>query len=350
MATFAARIASLLAGLVFALPAAAQTWTGAGPNDNWSTGANWSGGVPPASSPVTQLAFPAGTPRLASVVDAPWTVNRLDFTGSGHTLSGQPITFDGAGALISGQAFVTVANPVVLAVPIQVTGSPNILTITGVVSGPGSLNVAGTGNITLTAVNTFTGGTLVSGAVLRLDGAMPGPVTVNLAGILTGHGAVAGVVTMDATGNLDPDLVLGTGNLGMAAGSNLIIEIDGTARGTQYAGVDVTGLVDVSGATLNLRGSYTPAPGDVFTIIANQGIAAVTGTFAGLPEGSTVTFNGVPLRISYVGGTGNDVTLTALAAVAVTDVRQVPTLSEWALLLLVSLMLGIGMMRARRRP
>jgi hypothetical protein len=59
-------------------------------------------------------------------------------------------------------------------------------------------------------------------------------------------------------------------------------------------------------------------PDDAFTIIDNDGSDAVTagfyganGAFAGLPEGATITFNGVPLRISYMGGTGNDVTLTA---------------------------------------
>jgi hypothetical protein len=30
-----------------------------------------------------------------------------------------------------------------------------------------------------------------------------------------------------------------------------------------------------------------------------------------LPEGTTVNFNGVPLRLSYIGGTGNDVVLAA---------------------------------------
>ena len=39
----------------------------------------------------------------------------------------------------------------------------------------------------------------------------------------------------------------------------------------------------------------------------------MTGTFTGLAQGATINFNGVPLTISYVGGTGNDVVLSALA-------------------------------------
>ena len=50
----------------------------------------------------------------------------------------------------------------------------------------------------------------------------------------------------------------------------------------------------------------------MLTIVDNRGSAAVTGTFAGLPEGATVTIDTQEYRISYVGGSGNDVTLTAL--------------------------------------
>ena len=40
--------------------------------------------------------------------------------------------------------------------------------------------------------------------------------------------------------------------------------------------------------------------------------APVSGTFAGLPEGSTVSSGGTTWQISYAGGDGNDVTLTLL--------------------------------------
>ena len=59
--------------------------------------------------------------------------------------------------------------------------------------------------------------------------------------------------------------------------------------------------------------------GDTFTIIDNKGTSPVTGTTAGtggtfkdLPEGAEVTVGGVTFKISYVGGDGNDVVLTAL--------------------------------------
>ncbi len=68
------------------------------------------------------------------------------------------------------------------------------------------------------------------------------------------------------------------------------------------------------GAALNvvLSAGWTVKQGDKFTIIDNLSTEAVSGTFDGLAEGAQLTVNGVTFSISYVGGTGNDVVLTAL--------------------------------------
>jgi hypothetical protein len=71
----------------------------------------------------------------------------------------------------------------------------------------------------------------------------------------------------------------------------------------------VNGTVALSG-TLALSGSFVANVGDTFTIIDNDGADSVTGTFNNSPEGDIYTFNGRPLRLSYQGGDGNDVTLT----------------------------------------
>ena len=51
--------------------------------------------------------------------------------------------------------------------------------------------------------------------------------------------------------------------------------------------------------------------GDTFTIVSNNGTNSVQGTFKDLPEGAEVTVSGATFKISYVGGDGNDVVLTA---------------------------------------
>lgn len=60
--------------------------------------------------------------------------------------------------------------------------------------------------------------------------------------------------------------------------------------------------------------------GDAFTIIDNRSSTAVSGTFTGLAEGATLAFGqGGVLRISYVGGDGNDVVLTVLTVPSAPD-------------------------------
>lgn len=53
--------------------------------------------------------------------------------------------------------------------------------------------------------------------------------------------------------------------------------------------------------------------GDTFTIINNRGTGPIEGSamFKDLPEGAEVTVDGAIFKISYVGGDGNDVVLTA---------------------------------------
>src|SRR5262249_54573084 len=73
-----------------------------------------------------------------------------------------------------------------------------------------------------------------------------------------------------------------------------------------------------AGGPLGVTVGTAPANGASFTIIDNTSANPVSGTFSGLPEGSTII--GTGLKISYVGGDGNDVTLTA------PDVPGAPTI------------------------
>jgi hypothetical protein len=74
----------------------------------------------------------------------------------------------------------------------------------------------------------------------------------------------------------------------------------------------VTGTVTINGATLDLDVSQKPADSTDFTLIDNDDVDLVTGTFAGLPEGAIFKADGTYFQISYIGNDGNDVTLKAL--------------------------------------
>jgi len=74
--------------------------------------------------------------------------------------------------------------------------------------------------------------------------------------------------------------------------------------------------VSINDATLlvELLGGFAPTAGDEFVIIDNDGDDFVEGQFAGLPDGQYLLVAGspMPLEISYFGGDGNDVVLTAV--------------------------------------
>jgi hypothetical protein len=110
---------------------------------------------------------------------------------------------------------------------------------------------------------------------------------------------------------------LNTGNITWTAGAEYSFELGGTTVCSEYDQLKVAGTVNLGNGTLVTVpfGGFVPAAGQVYVIIDNDGTDAVTGTFAGLVEGATFTQNGVSYKISYVGGDGNDVTLTVQAAV-----------------------------------
>ncbi len=103
----------------------------------------------------------------------------------------------------------------------------------------------------------------------------------------------------------------GTGTLTLPSG-NLILNQT----------FDVSGGVDLAGAAL-LPGASLPlptTPGQSYTLIDKPIAGAVIGTFAGLPEGAALTFNGLQYAISYTGGDGNDVVLIRTTPPTISDV------------------------------
>lgn len=81
-------------------------------------------------------------------------------------------------------------------------------------------------------------------------------------------------------------------------------------------GNDVT-LGDTTGSptlAATLYPGYSIKAGDQFMIINNLSKTPVKGTFNGLPEGATFKVGNGVFKISYVGGDGNDVVLTAITA------------------------------------
>lgn len=248
-----------------------------------------------------------------------------------------------AGTLQYRGAAGAIARPVSLVAgggggTIDVTQASGLVTLSGQVSGDGPFAKAGSGTLSLTADNSYTGTTTVTGGrllvnnpTLTASGTGTGPVIVAAGATLGGSGSVGG--TLSITGTLAPGNSAGALTLAsstaMNAGSVFQVELGkatgdagNPAAGTDYDQVVLTGsgatLTLAAGAKLSVVELANLKVGQAFKVVDNTGTGTIAGTFstvggAPLPEGGTVfSNNGSSFAISYV---GNDVTLTALTVV-----------------------------------
>jgi putative cell wall-binding protein len=133
-------------------------------------------------------------------------------------------------------------------------------------------------------------------------------------GLLGGSGSTLGVNATAGTvspGDNGAGILTVNGALTLNAGVTVSLDILGAAPGTLHDALRVTNGVSLGSATLALTGNFLGPTNQTFTIIDNTSGGAISGTFLNLPEGATFAApNGVSYRITYVGGTGNDVVLT----------------------------------------
>jgi hypothetical protein len=113
------------------------------------------------------------------------------------------------------------------------------------------------------------------------------------------------------------DLTLsGSGKVHFAAGLRVAITSPDVDAGLPQ--FKVVGAVALEDGVLDLTGTtFAGTVGQSFTILDNDGGDAISGTFKDLPEGAYVPWPPSPnlaAKISYVGGTGNDVVLTLVTA------------------------------------
>jgi autotransporter-associated beta strand protein len=191
------------------------------------------------------------------------------------------------------------------------------LTIHNIEGGGGYFVVAGDGTVHIPADEQSQADLVVTGGELRLDGevAMGGNVSV-LDGRLSGTGTIAGTITGD--GPAGSVISPGPGPARLTAWqlslSHLLeLELNGVQAGTLYDQLRVIERVSIAGGLdLDLSVGYAAQLGDSFTIIDNLSSQPPLNPFTGPAEGALFTANGYQLRLSYLGGDGNDVTLTVV--------------------------------------
>jgi hypothetical protein len=86
--------------------------------------------------------------------------------------------------------------------------------------------------------------------------------------------------------------------------------------GTDYGQLVVNGNVALAGTFgVELLNGFQPAAGTKFLVLNNLGDQLIDGIFSGFAEGAEFTVGTTIFTISYVGGNGNDVVVTAMGQV-----------------------------------
>ncbi|MBL8309528.1 MAG: autotransporter-associated beta strand repeat-containing protein [Burkholderiales bacterium] len=204
-------------------------------------------------------------------------------------------------------------------------------------SGNKRINKRGGGEQIFALNTSYDGLLVVYEGALWVDGQMAqAPVSIQ-GGTLSGKGRVGDVEVgsnVAAMSTLWPGGAFGPLTTGAAAFSfgpsaRLRIDLPSATPGT-HGRLSVTGAFrpgDNGGGSLyvNPIDNPTPANGTVFEIVSKVSAGAVTGTFPGLPEGRSVYMGARNGKISYVGGDGNDVTLTVAPTLDIDgDSRYLP--------------------------
>lgn len=254
--------------------AIAQTWTGNGANNNFSTAANWSPVAMPANDGTANLTF-NGTNRLTPNVDAPWSIRSLTFGASAgaYSIGGQTLTI-GSGGITARQQL----NAAVVAAPVKLATSQ---TWTDSSTLGGGLGAFGTVDLNGFNLNLTTSGTGIGGRVGALIGT--GNVTVTAGQYsLWDNNTFAGSFNLNG-GILD---VLNPSNLSAVTtplnfnGGRLFVDSGATAAFPQN-GFIASGGATLSnfasqGVTITFSGNFA-GPGPMH-IITNSGSITLSGT------------------------------------------------------------------------
>ena len=164
----------------------------------------------------------------------------------------------------------------------------------------GGLTKLGTGSLTLGAGGSYSGPTIVSNGTLRIDGNIPGTVTVRSGATLGGIGSINGVVTVNAGGRIgagSPGIGTLVLNSAPVLNGSVVAELDRNA-GSPLADVLSVAVPVTYGGALVLTNSGAPLEaGDAFTVFSAPGYLGAFSIVSQTP-GQLVTWNTANLTVN----------------------------------------------------
>ena len=182
----------------------------------------------------------------------------------------------------------TVSSEVSLAGATTWDMSGNPLAMTGIIAGAGGLTKIGSGSLTLSAANTFTGGTTVTAGTLTLSG---GANRLSTTGGITVSG---GSLNLGGNGQTASGLVtLGGGTVSNGTLTSTAENFVGTAGSVSAVLGGGVGLTKISNGTLTLSAANTFTGGTTVT----AGTLALTGGANRLAATGDITVTGGSLNL-----------------------------------------------------
>jgi outer membrane autotransporter protein len=267
----------------------------------------------------------SGTGSLTKVGSGTLTLAGASDYSGGTTLAGGTLRLAnnqalGTGALTTTGSVVDYANGVSIANPIVINSNTTQLQVTdgaatqaGVISelgGPRPLEKIGAGILVLSAANTYSGPTTVSGGALVVTGSIANSaVSVGSGAFLTGTGTV-GATTINAGGTFAPgsgtpgSSMTIAGNLAFQAGALYLVQVNPSSA----SGANVT-----AGGSATLAGTVQAAFASGSYVARTYTILSAAGGLGGTTFNTLATNNlpaGFTASLSY---TASDVILNLTA-------------------------------------
>ncbi len=257
-------------------------WTGVDSGD-WTDPGNWvSNMVPISFSDVVFDYLSIGNENVT--IPRNTVIHSLSIQECAPvTISGGTLTInDGGIDLYSALNDATITTPLVLGSNQTWSVGLNLdLTVTGSISGPGSLITTGHGVVAMAGTNSATGGISVTNGTLQANGVISPPISVSNQGTLAGNGVINGPVIIASGGAFSPGIGLSTlaisNTLTLQPGSATEMNVDASDNSCANA----VGLTQLTyGGTLvmnNQSGSF--AAGNTFKLFD---AASYSGAFSAI--------------------------------------------------------------------